>query len=139
MNRKKEILIRVLSNYIFVDKWKSLFRQNYLKDYSLKSGERQTANKLDDIRKDHLVRYQLALDYIKRNKNGKIKILDMFCGNGYGSYLLASNINECKLTSIDGSKEAVKFAKKFYKNSKDAIKEIESSQEYQNYSFERNY
>ena len=32
-----------------------------------------------------------------------------------------------------------KLEVKFYKNSKDAIKGIEGSQEYQNYSFERNY
>lgn len=68
-------------------------------------------------------------------------------------YLLSRYANEKHIVFIakEGSKisphiagmyehlTGKKLEVKFYKNSKDAIKGIESSQEYQNYSFERNY
>lgn len=116
MKFKKELLIRVLSNYILNDNLKKNLRQNYLKNYSLNSGERQTAKNINEIRKDHIVRYQLVLDYIQKNRNSnkQVHILDMFCGNGYGSYLVASGLSNCKFLSIDGSTEAIKLAKKYY-------------------------
>lgn len=43
--------------------------------------------------------------------------MDVFCGNGYGSLLIEQKTN-AELTSIDGSKEAVQLAKKYYGNNK---------------------
>ena len=117
MRSKKELIIRVLTNFIPDEKLKKSIRQNHLKNYSLNSGERQTAKSLAGIRRDHIARYELVLDYIKENtKTENINILDMFCGNGYGSFLISEEIKNAKFLSIDGSRDAVNLAKKHYKN-----------------------
>ena len=36
------------------------------KDYGLHSGERQTANELNDIRKDHIFRYDMIKNFIQK-------------------------------------------------------------------------
>lgn len=85
------------------------------KDYSLQSGERQTGRTLDEIRKDHTFRYELAADLIKPVVNGEIfNCLDLFCGNGYGSYLLAQAIPCLRIVGIDGSHEAIDLANECY-------------------------
>lgn len=78
------------------------------------SGERQTAECVDKIRKDHVNRYMYISNFIKNNVNATklVSILDIFCGNGYGSYILASEIENATVDAIDGSKEAMDFAKK---------------------------
>lgn len=85
------------------------------RDFSLNSGERQTAQTLQGIRKDHLLRYRLAADFLE-NKFNQNKTLgaDIFCGNGYGSYMVASKLKNTKILSIDASKEAIEFADKYY-------------------------
>lgn len=88
---------------------------NISKDYSLQSGERQTGRTLDDIRKDHAYRYELASDLIKPIINEKIiNCLDIFCGNGYGSYMLARSIPYLRIIGIDGSQEAIDLANESY-------------------------
>lgn len=85
------------------------------KDYALHSGERQTARTLDEIRKDHVVRYELAAELIKSVGNGTIlNCLDVFCGNGYGSYLLAKSCPRLRIIGIDGSREAIDVANEHY-------------------------
>lgn len=81
------------------------------KDFSLKSGERQTGTEIHHIREDHLIRYYWVKDRLK-NK-GVSKGLDVFCGNGYGSYILS---DLCNIVAIDGSEEAVNLAKEHYSN-----------------------
>lgn len=45
--------------------------------------------------------------------------MDIFCGNGYGSYIVAKALNNLqKITSVDGSKETINFAKKNYGSKK---------------------
>lgn len=86
------------------------------RDFSLNSGERQTAQTLAGIRKDHLLRYELAANFLE-NKFGEIKTIgaDIFCGNGYGSYLVASKLKMTEILSIDASKEAIELANNHYK------------------------
>lgn len=81
--------------------------------WRLYSGERQVADTLECIRCDHKKRYEYASEFIKSNekKQRQIKILDIFCGTGYGSYMLAQNIDTVEIDGVDGSKEAVDFAK----------------------------
>ena len=87
------------------------------KNFSFSSGERQIAPTLGGIRRDHIVRYQLIIDFIKTyTTSSKLKGLDVFCGNGYGSYLLSKNLDITSLLSIDGSNEAIEFAKIHYQN-----------------------
>ena len=86
------------------------------RDFSLNSGERQTAQTLAGIRKDHLLRYELAANFLE-NRFGEIKTIgaDIFCGNGYGSYVVASKLKNTKILSVDASKEAIELANNYYK------------------------
>jgi 2-polyprenyl-3-methyl-5-hydroxy-6-metoxy-1,4-benzoquinol methylase len=60
--------------------------------------ERQMATTLDEVRADHLARYQFAIaELTKRGKTNSI--IDAGCGVGYGSALLASAVG--KVTSIE--------------------------------------
>lgn len=84
------------------------------KDFSLFSGERQTATNISDIRLDHLLRYQYAKDYIEHNIHKIHSCLDLFCGNGYGTYFLSKAFSEIIFNGIDGSEDAIKCAKDHY-------------------------
>lgn len=94
------------------------FQRKISHNFSLNSGERQTATSIDGIRKDHIYRYEKGIEAVKKYlqldkiKNGA----DVFCGNGYGSFLISNAIPNVKLLSIDGSKEAIILAKKHYNN-----------------------
>lgn len=86
------------------------------KDYSLSSGERQIADKVEEIREDHLARYRLVQNYIdKLNCKDPLNCLDIFCGNGYGSYMLSRNNPNLTVKGIDGSEEAIDLADRVYK------------------------
>ena len=86
------------------------------RDFSLNSGERQTAKNLAEIRKDHLFRYELASNFLEKQFNeNKTYGADIFCGNGYGSYLVASKLKNTKILSVDASKEAIELANNYYK------------------------
>lgn len=85
------------------------------KDFSLYSGERQTAKRIEDIRRDHALRYELAVDVVSKSLlQPRGKCLDVFCGNGYGTYILASALRDFFCEGVDGSLEAIKMAKEFY-------------------------
>ena len=49
------------------------------------TGERQTAKKLDDIRRDHVARYE----WVNSQVEAKSAITDACCGVGYGSNIMA--------------------------------------------------
>lgn len=72
-------------------------------DLSLHSGERQVATEYGSIRADHRFRYEWADDRIPKSGFG----LDAFCGNGYGTWLLAATR---LVIGIDGSDEAIRLA-----------------------------
>lgn len=77
------------------------------RDFSLYSGERQTARAYEDIRLDHRNRYEWALQFLPESGCG----MDVFCGNGYGTHRLSSGR---KVLGIDASVEAIEFAKTHY-------------------------
>jgi SAM-dependent methyltransferase len=85
------------------------------RDFSFESGERQTGKKLDDIRYDHRARYNLPINFLRHNFKCTDKLfgLDMFSGNGYGTYMLFKKLDS-SLLGIEGSKEAVTFAIEHY-------------------------
>ena len=66
-------------------------------------------NRTDIALQEHIVRYMLAKDYIT-NKD----VLDIACGTGYGTYYLSKYCN--RIVGLDISEEAVRSAKKKYKN-----------------------
>lgn len=68
--------------------------------------ERQLANRIEDIRADHVNRYRFATTRIGPRE----KVLDAACGCGYGSWMLYSD--EGDVTGMDISGEAIDFAKR---------------------------
>lgn len=77
-------------------------------DLSLRSGERQFAKSLNEIRGDHRRRYEFGISRLSPPGFG----LDLFCGNGYGSYMAAAQ--NLELLAIDASEEAIALASDAY-------------------------
>lgn len=94
------------------------FKISYKKKdrFALDSGERQVATDVSNIRKDHLHRYNLGISYIKKLKGSNIALkgADIFCGNGYGSYLISRELPNSHLISIDACADAINLAKNYY-------------------------
>lgn len=78
------------------------------KNYSLRSGERQFAAKLDEVRGDHRNRYTFGLEFVQGSGFG----LDVFCGVGYGSWMAAQSGHH--MLGIDASAEAIAVADRSY-------------------------
>ncbi|MDA5534847.1 class I SAM-dependent methyltransferase [Yersinia mollaretii] len=87
---------------------------NETKDYSLYSGERQTSNTVNGIRRDHTSRYELAIEIIRHKKHVIMNAADIFCGNGYGIFMLSSEFEQANFIGLDGSSEAILEANKNY-------------------------
>ncbi len=87
------------------------------RDFSLKSGERQTGETLDEIRHDHIARYQLIVDVLKESfaKTEDLFGGDIFCATGYGTQLISDQLN-CAMLGVDASSEAIEHANKFFSN-----------------------
>lgn len=80
------------------------------------STERESAISLLNVKKEHIFRYNLAREIIIKNYNEKKTFgLDIFCANGYGTYFIGKFVQNSKITGIDGSKDAIKIAKRYYK------------------------
>lgn len=75
-----------------------------------RSGERQVASEISDIRIDHVGRYKFATNYIKT----KTQVLDIACGVGYGSNLFASKVSDVRVVGVDINKDAIAYAEKHY-------------------------
>jgi SAM-dependent methyltransferase len=73
----------------------------------LNDGERQVTPTPDAIRRDHVARYEWAAERLK----GK-KVIDVACGIGYGSVMLADA--GCTVEAIDKDAETIEYAKKHY-------------------------
>lgn len=92
------------------------------KDNSVKSSlERIVPKNIDaedsfnsETLKLHLERYTFAKSYTQRRR-----VLDIACGVGYGSAYLAENCPEIEeIVGVDLDADAIKYAKRNYKNSK---------------------
>lgn len=74
----------------------------------MKPGERQVAPVLDGIRRDHRARYEWAARCLPAGE----RVLDLACGVGYGSLILARNGH--RVTAIDRDAEAIAYARRHY-------------------------
>lgn len=85
--------------------------------FSLASGERQTGLRLEDIRNDHLVRYEYACKIVRQHlkRDSGVFGLDVFCGTGYGTHMLADAAQR-PILGIDASAEAIAVANTHYAN-----------------------
>lgn len=72
--------------------------------FALHSGERQTSATYEGTRIDHRNRYEWAEKLLPARGCG----LDIFCGNGYGTWKLAETRS---VIAYDASEEAIEFAK----------------------------
>jgi 2-polyprenyl-3-methyl-5-hydroxy-6-metoxy-1,4-benzoquinol methylase len=93
--------------------------RNTGRDYTLNSGERQTGRTLPDIRYDHRERYKYIGEYLSTRCSFPEKMfgLDVFCANGYGTFMLSEALR-CPVLGLDASKEAVTFAERHYCNAR---------------------
>lgn len=84
---------------------------------TLHSGERQVAPTVDCIRRDHVARYEWAAKRVAlyaENSPKQPQILDVGCGVGYGTKLLASA--GCWVWGIDCDEETVAYAREHYRS-----------------------
>ena len=73
-------------------------------------GERQTESKIEDIRRDHVARYEFVNSQIDKAS----KVIDAACGVGYGSNVMAKGGHT--VTGIDISPNAIEYARKNWKH-----------------------
>ncbi len=81
--------------------------------FTLHSGERQTGSVADAVRADHRLRYTLAADRLARDLAAPPTPLglDLFCGTGYGTDLLADRLRG-PVVGLDGSRAAIAVARR---------------------------
>lgn len=72
---------------------------------SLNSGERQVAPTVDDIRRDHVARYEWAAMMLPPGS----RVLDLACGIGYGARILAEAGHD--VTAVDADNDTINFAR----------------------------
>lgn len=72
----------------------------------MKNGERQVANSVDEIRRDHLARYE----WVSKNLAEGSVLIDIACGVGYGTNILASAGH--KVLGLDKDQGALEYAVK---------------------------
>lgn len=74
---------------------------------ALLSGERQVTPNMNEIRADHRARYEWAAAQLKG-----ARVLDLCCGIGYGSKLLAEA--GCKVLGVDIDEGAIEYGRAHY-------------------------
>jgi len=87
---------------------------NAIAKKTMNRGERQITTQYDQIRPDHLNRYEFACQQIGKLTRQN-KILDLACGIGYGTLLLA-NKTKARLTGVDIEQAAIAHAKQHFSN-----------------------
>lgn len=82
-------------------------------------GERQAAVSIDRIRPDHVARYDFAVTKV----GSAGTVLDLACGVGYGSWIIAEKSNCQRIIGMDISAEAIAYGREFYKHPKIEFRE----------------
>jgi 2-polyprenyl-3-methyl-5-hydroxy-6-metoxy-1,4-benzoquinol methylase len=80
---------------------------------SMEFGERQIAPNYENIRQDHQNRYRFACEQLEGCEPKKI--LDLACGIGYGTLMLAKE-TRAKVVGVDIDHGAIEYANKYYSN-----------------------
>lgn len=110
----KQSLEFLLNRVGFIDVSVSVEEEGVLHGYGKKTmlcGERQISQSLDNIRKDHLNRYQFATEFLKEHHPHRL--LDLACGIGYGSSMLNSALN-AEVIGVDIDEGAIDYARQYY-------------------------
>jgi SAM-dependent methyltransferase len=74
----------------------------------LHSGERQVAETIHGIRRDHVARYEWAAGVLPAGS----RVLDIGCGIGYGAHLMTTHGHS--VVGIDRSEEAIQYGNQHY-------------------------
>jgi hypothetical protein len=74
----------------------------------MRDGERQVAPLIKDIRRDHVARYEFAARELPKG----VRVVDLACGVGYGTWILASTGHPTLGLDVDG--EALAYAAQHY-------------------------
>ncbi|MGX9145929.1 class I SAM-dependent methyltransferase [Mesorhizobium sp. 128a] len=82
----------------------------------LNNGERQVAPTLDGIRRDHRARYEFAAKILGKKK----RVLDLACGVGYGSAILADAGHS--VVGIDRSDAAIDYGRQHFRRKNVALR-----------------
>lgn len=77
-------------------------------------GERQISTHYDQIRPDHINRYEFACEQLVALPTNA-QVLDLACGIGYGTLMLAKHTG-AKLTGVDIEQAAIAHAKQHFSN-----------------------
>ena len=72
---------------------------------------------IDILNRRHVERYMLLRQWLWGN------VIDVSCGCGYGTYLASKNPDVKKITGIDISWDAIKWANKYFTNDKCKFKQ----------------
>jgi predicted SAM-dependent methyltransferase len=103
--------------------WKRFMRQAASKitifmrskaDRAAGGGERQAAPTIDTIRPDHRGRYEFVASVIPEGST----ILDIACGVGYGSYIMAHKTQCERIAAVDVSSDAIAYGTRYYSSPK---------------------
>ncbi|HLA84812.1 MAG TPA: methyltransferase domain-containing protein [Thermoguttaceae bacterium] len=78
--------------------------------HGMSFGERQIAPSLQFIQGDHVNRYRLACQSVRPAD----AVLDLGCGVGYGSTMLAEKAASGKVLALDVCPDAIRYAKRHY-------------------------
>jgi 2-polyprenyl-3-methyl-5-hydroxy-6-metoxy-1,4-benzoquinol methylase len=84
----------------------------YAELHHMDHGERQVAPRLEMIRPDHVERYRRAVTLAAPSDS----VLDLGCGVGYGTFMLAQSVSEGRVLGIDVSPEAIAYAQRHYEH-----------------------
>jgi 2-polyprenyl-3-methyl-5-hydroxy-6-metoxy-1,4-benzoquinol methylase len=95
-----------------IDEQQDILSINAVK--AMHRGERQVTTHYDQIRPDHLNRYEFACKTLGELSN-KHQILDLACGIGYGSLMLAKKTG-ANVTGVDIDAAAIVHAKQHFAN-----------------------
>lgn len=87
----------------------------------LNSGERQVAPTVAGIRRDHTARYDWAAKLLKPQS----RVIDIACGVGYGSWLLAEAGH--RVFGADNCAESIAYAKQHYAHERAAYGIVEAN------------
>ncbi len=112
-NKKRLTFLLERAGFVDVDVRASQGWLKALATKSMEKGERQIATNYEAIRLDHKNRYQFACDQLKPDSSQNI--LDLACGIGYGSLMLAEATG-ASVTGVDIDAGAIAYAKKYYRS-----------------------
>lgn len=88
--------------------------------FPMRDGERQVAPTLEGIRRDHVARYEWAAKRLKG------RVVDIACGIGYGTQILARA--GCHVLGVDVDAAAIAYGREHYRHGRARLKQADASQ-----------